>query len=159
MEPEGISSAPPSTPTPEALEGPAEAPPAVVVDPLAESAKAYAKRSRADRTKKAYADHWAAFSQWCDQQGLCALPAAPQTVASYLAARADLGRKVSTLEVTDHEGSQRTPDRSPDCSSGTCRIRGRPTRHGAWGWIMIGPASSSGLMETGPNRTSPNWPG
>lgn len=38
-------------------------------------------------------------SAWCAQQGFCALPAAPQTVALYLASRADHGRKVATLEL------------------------------------------------------------
>jgi integrase len=41
-----------------------------------------------------------AFVTWCDQQGLCSLPAAPQTVALYLAARADKDRKVATIELS-----------------------------------------------------------
>lgn len=53
-----------------------------------------------DSTRKAYAKHWAAFTAWCTEQGLCALPAAPQTVALYLAARADQGLKVTTIELT-----------------------------------------------------------
>jgi hypothetical protein len=37
------------------------------------------------RRRKAYAKQWRAFEAWCAQQGLCALPAAPQNVALYLA--------------------------------------------------------------------------
>ena len=66
---------------------------------LGESAKGYAAAARAAATRKAYAKQWAAFQAWCAQQGLCGLPAAPQTVALYLAARADQGRKVTTIEL------------------------------------------------------------
>lgn len=66
---------------------------------LVESAKSYAAAARAVATRKAYAKQWATFETWCVAQGLCALPAAAQTVALYLAARADQGRKVTTLEL------------------------------------------------------------
>jgi integrase len=68
-------------------------------DALVRSAKGYASEARAHGTRKAYAKHWTAFAAWCDEQGFCALPAAPQTLALYLAARADQGRKVATLAL------------------------------------------------------------
>jgi integrase len=66
---------------------------------LVQSAKAYASEARSQGTRKAYAKHWAAFTAWCMAQGVCELPAAPQTLALYLAARADEGRKVATLAL------------------------------------------------------------
>lgn len=67
--------------------------------PLVQSAQGYAQAARAQGTLTAYRKHWTAFSLWCEQQGFCALPAAPQTLALYLAARADEGRKVATLSL------------------------------------------------------------
>jgi integrase len=68
-------------------------------DALVRSANSYASEARAHGTRKAYAKHWTAFAAWCDEQGLCPLPAAPQTLALYLAARVDQGRKVATLAL------------------------------------------------------------
>ena len=64
---------------------------------LVEKARDYAAASRADNTRRAYRSDWAAFSTWCHGQDLAPLPAAPETVALYLASRADLGRKASTV--------------------------------------------------------------
>jgi integrase len=66
---------------------------------LVRSANAYANEARSKRTREEYAKQLAGFSAWCAEQGLCPLPAAPQTVALYLAARADEGRKVSTIAL------------------------------------------------------------
>jgi integrase len=63
------------------------------------SATAYASEARSRGTRKAYAKHWAAFTAWCAEHGVCELPAAPQSLALYLAARADEGRKVATLAL------------------------------------------------------------
>ena len=65
--------------------------------PLVRSAKQYAADARARRTREEYAKQWAAFAEWCRQNGACELPAAPQTLCLYLAARADEGRRVATL--------------------------------------------------------------
>jgi site-specific recombinase XerD len=61
------------------------------------SAKGYAAASRAENTRKAYASDLAAFGAWCAERDLCPLPAEPATVAAYLAALADGGRKASTI--------------------------------------------------------------
>jgi hypothetical protein len=37
------------------------------------------------------------LSRWCEARGLCALPAAPATVATYLAFLADNGRKAGGI--------------------------------------------------------------
>ncbi len=72
--------------------GPVEVSPALVA-----SAKLFASAARAKRTVKAYRADWEAFAEWCEANGLPALPAAPATVALYLAARATQGRKVATI--------------------------------------------------------------
>ncbi len=68
-------------------------------DALDRSAEQYASASRADGTVATYTKAWAGFCAWCSEQGLCTLPAMPQTVARYLAARADQGRRPATLNV------------------------------------------------------------
>ena len=67
------------------------------LEPLVASAKAYAANARAERTRIEYGKQWAAFEAWCEEHQLCPLPAAAQTLALYLTARADAGLKVATL--------------------------------------------------------------
>ena len=62
-----------------------------------ESARSYASDAMAGRTKAAYRSDWHTFTAWCESHGLEALPASPATVATYLSARADQGRKVATI--------------------------------------------------------------
>jgi integrase len=64
---------------------------------LGERARGYLEQSKAANTRRAYAADWRTFTGWCDQHGLSALPAAPETVALYLTAHAGL-RKASTLQ-------------------------------------------------------------
>jgi site-specific recombinase XerD len=80
-------------PTDLALAAPAE-PLAKLVD----RARAYATDSRASSTKKAYLSDFASFQAWCARQGVPSDPTTPATVAVYLAALADAGRKSSTIE-------------------------------------------------------------
>lgn len=67
-------------------------------DSLEESARSYARDSRARRTLTEYAKDWSRFASWCGEAGLPVLPASPRTVALYLTARADQGRKVATIQ-------------------------------------------------------------
>ncbi len=60
-------------------------------------ARDYAQQSRAANTRRAYRADWADFAAWCEAHALAALPAAPETVALYLADLADR-RKTSTLQ-------------------------------------------------------------
>src|SRR5689334_24603952 len=53
-----------------------------------ELAQDYAAEAMSPATKRAYRADWADFCQWCRVQQLSALPAAPGTVAAYLAAHA-----------------------------------------------------------------------
>jgi site-specific recombinase XerD len=50
-----------------------------------------------DNTTRAYEADWRDFTAWCDPRGLRALPAEPETVALYLTALDQAGRRPSTL--------------------------------------------------------------
>jgi integrase len=70
-----------------------------LVESALQSAWAYALEARSPRTLKRYRDAWAIFTAWCDDQGLRPLPAKPETVAAFMASRADAGRRVLTIEL------------------------------------------------------------
>lgn len=74
-----------------------------------EAARRFAAAARAPATLRAYRSDWADFAGWCEARGLRPLPAAPETVALYVASRAEAGPddergrptpplKVATLE-------------------------------------------------------------
>ena len=48
-------------------------------------------------TRRAYRSDFGEFSAWCDAQGLAGLPAAPETIAAFLAAEAVRGVKAATI--------------------------------------------------------------
>ncbi len=64
---------------------------------LAETAKNYIDQSLSFATRKAYASDFKIFSAWCAAHTLTALPAAPETVALFLADQAQGGVAASTL--------------------------------------------------------------
>ncbi|HYH23380.1 MAG TPA: site-specific integrase, partial [Azospirillum sp.] len=80
-----------------ALPAPAAAPLPAELATTAEKAKAYADAALAMNTRRAYAGDWRAFTAWCAARNLESLPAAPETVALYLADQADR-LKPATLE-------------------------------------------------------------
>jgi site-specific recombinase XerD len=57
----------------------------------------YARAEKAPLTRKAYGSDYLLFRAWCGAKGVSALPAAPETVAAFLAAEAEAGVKPSTL--------------------------------------------------------------
>jgi site-specific recombinase XerD len=63
---------------------------------IIDQAKAYADQSKAANTVRAYRSDWGEFVLWCDSHRLTSLPAAVETVAIYLTAKAET-LKVSTL--------------------------------------------------------------
>ena len=71
------------------------------------AARGYAERSPSESTRRSYARDLAAFQGWCTARRATALPAAPQTLAAYLAnlARTDrpatIGRKPANARVDD----------------------------------------------------------
>jgi site-specific recombinase XerD len=58
----------------------------------------YLKRQLAPSTARAYRSDWARFQAWCQQRQLPSLPAAPETIALFLASQASDGLRVNTLE-------------------------------------------------------------
>jgi site-specific recombinase XerD len=71
---------------------------------------------KASSTRKAYATDFRLFKVWCDARGVSALPAAPETVASYLAAHAvilkpsTLGRRVAAIRYAQLAGLELPTD-------------------------------------------------
>lgn len=60
-------------------------------------ARDYARASKATNTMRAYRSDFREFAAWCERKGVSQLPAAPATVAAFLADRADKGLKASTI--------------------------------------------------------------
>jgi len=66
---------------------------------LTAAAARYAADARAPSTQLAYRKQFKYFADWCAVQKLDAMPAAPETVALYLASRAQAGQKVATIAL------------------------------------------------------------
>ena len=60
-------------------------------------ARCYAKKSRSDRTWRAYRSDWTVFETWCQTVALPPLPAEPESVAMFVASQAADGLSPSTL--------------------------------------------------------------
>jgi len=71
---------------------------AVELVEIAADARDYVAASRAENTTRVYRTGWAQFSAWCDEHGVTALPAGPETVACYVA---DLAKaaKPATIDL------------------------------------------------------------
>ena len=65
----------------------------------AEAAAQYRRASRSENTRRAYRSAVARFCDWCAVHGRTALPAAPETVAAFLAAEARAELAVNTLRL------------------------------------------------------------
>ena len=59
----------------------------------------YRRAARAENTRRAYRAAVARFTEWCYEHRQTALPAAPETVAAFLAAEAGRGLEVNTLRL------------------------------------------------------------
>jgi site-specific recombinase XerD len=74
-----------------------------------------AKAEKAANTRKAYGTDFRIFKAWCDAKGAQALPAAPETVAAYLASQAGtskpstLGRRVAAIRYAHKLAGLETP--------------------------------------------------
>jgi site-specific recombinase XerD len=62
-----------------------------------EIAKDFARASKAAATRHAYQKDFARFTAWCDPRHLPPIPAAPETVAAFLAAEAARGIKPASI--------------------------------------------------------------
>jgi integrase len=56
-----------------------------IVPPSLEQAREFARQSKAENTLRGYRADWREFCAWCEGHGVRALPAAPESVASYIA--------------------------------------------------------------------------
>ena len=94
--------------------------PAVPADELAR-AERYAESALAPATRRAYEHDWRTFATWCVARGPRAMPAAPETVAAFLAVEADrevrpvtIGRRAAAIAA-----AHRAQDEPNPCDSGT----------------------------------------
>jgi site-specific recombinase XerD len=71
---------------------------AIELAEIAADARDYVAASRAENTTRVYRTGWAQFTAWCDEHGVVALPAGPETVALYVA---DLAKdaKPATIDL------------------------------------------------------------
>ena len=96
---------------------------AAPLEELVERARGYAADCRATSTRRAYLSDFAGFEAWCAKQALLAMPAAPATIAVYLSALADSGRRVKTIERASAALVTRTANAA---MSGRARTRRSP---------------------------------
>jgi site-specific recombinase XerD len=74
-----------------------------------------AKAEKAASTRKAYGTDFRIFKAWCEARGVAALPAAPETVAAYLAAESQtakastIGRRVAAIRYAHKLAGIQTP--------------------------------------------------
>jgi len=79
------------------------------------AARTYAERSLSESTRRGYARDLAAFRVWCQARAVSALPAAPQTLAAYLAdlaltdRPATIGRKLAAIAVAHRDAGLESP--------------------------------------------------
>jgi site-specific recombinase XerD len=65
--------------------GPIESKGAGIVPPSLDQARDFARRSKAENTLRGYRADWRDFCAWCEAHGVGPLPAAPESVAAYIA--------------------------------------------------------------------------
>jgi integrase len=77
--------------------------PVAALSSLTEQAREFAAAAKSEKTLRAYAADWSDFREWCVGHGLVSMPAAAETVALYLTARAatlktsSLARRLTTI--------------------------------------------------------------
>lgn len=111
-----------------------------IVGPLqadAQAARAFADKARSANTKRAYRSDWADFCAWCDERDVRALPAEVETVALYVASRAEgtdarPALKVSTLTRRLAAISQAHKTAGFESPA----LRSREPLHSVWGGIV-----------------------
>jgi integrase len=89
--------------------------PADIIAPAVDRARSYAANAKAPATRRAYASDWHHFEAWCSGAGLPSLPAAPETVAVYIAALAEthrpatLSRRMAAIAAAHKAIGQESP--------------------------------------------------
>ena len=88
---------------------------ALEVASLRGKAREFAAAAKAAHTLRAYQADWRDFRGWCEMHRLAALPAAPETVALYLADRAatlkasSLARRLTTINRAHQAAGETSP--------------------------------------------------
>src|SRR6266542_4025798 len=59
----------------------------------------YVEASKAENTKRAYQSHWNDFKEFCALHAYKPLPATPAALVDYFTFLADVGAKMSTIQV------------------------------------------------------------
>ncbi|GIG22459.1 integrase [Cellulomonas chitinilytica] len=113
MTPENVTSSE-IVPTPDAVLMPADQD---VAD--AQLVGAALMASRSPGTLRTYASYWRGFVAWCEDRDRASLPADPDTVARYIAARAHTGMSASGVgqvlaSISYHHQRTRLPDPTTD---------------------------------------------
>jgi site-specific recombinase XerD len=92
-----------------------------------------AKAEKAPATRRAYASDFRLFRVYCDARGISSLPAAPETVASYIAAEAQtakpstIGRRIAAIRYAHKMAGFDTPTDAEGVKAtmrGICRTFG-----------------------------------
>ena len=83
-------------------------------------AEGYAASALAPSTRRAYERDWLVFATWCAERGARAIPAAPASVAAFLASEADRGFRPVTIgrRAAAIAAAHRAQDRPNPCDSG-----------------------------------------
>ena len=84
---------------PGALDRPAFAPPPTLTADEERAIVAAHDAALSPKTRTDYGAAWNRFVEWADRQGYDALPAAPETVAAYLATRAESGLSPASVRL------------------------------------------------------------
>ena len=109
----------------------------------AESARRFAEAARSDATLRAYRSDWADFAQWCEGRQLVAMPARPETVALYIASRAeagpegDDGRPTAPLKVATLERRMAAISQAHKLAGAPSpALRSREPLHSVWAGVV-----------------------
>jgi site-specific recombinase XerD len=87
----------------------------VAVQDAHKKAREFVHAAKAPSTVRAYRSDWRDFETWCSGAGVTSMPAAPETVALYLAARADtlkpatLGRRLAAIAKAHQAAGHDSP--------------------------------------------------
>ena len=107
-------------------------------------------------TRKAYGTDFRLFRAWCDAKGVSSLPAAPETVAAYIAAEAQtakpstIGRRVAAIRYAHKLAAHPLPT---DAEGVKATMRGIRRTHGST--VAAGRNSIESTMTT-PSESVPS---
>ena len=108
----------------------------------AQDARSYLEASRSANTARSYRAGWHDFAAWCERHGVDALPAAPETVATYIAERArtwkpsTIDSRLAAIAAAHRAAGEDVPDgrrggaASPPRDPAHARHRAAPSSRG-----------------------------